>query len=441
MDSATYKTAWAAASCGRRTTGSLAPKGLISLMAALVGTGVYLNVGSGKVNIALSDPVMVVLVAVFFVRYCVTRTPVRITQSVKLSVILWYTWCTAIVLSTIVPAALGYADLRILGMAVLKTVVNGVYALFVPLALSNSILDRGKVTWMLRVWVVVAAAQVFLAWIPPVHATVYLEGRFRGLFRDPNLYSVFAAQSAALSLGLMRNHLPIERTVGLCGGILCSVGVVLSGSRTGLASLGATVLFAAVMMPRFGRSLAIAASGVAATMWYASSRFPDVQAMMSRIGRASIYAGLSARSDTWASVLAAIQYSPLWGVGRDHYVAWKQSIGISSQAIAHNTYLGVIAETGVLGALPFMLLFVGMPTVVILNVLRRREARRDAVLASVALALPAFWAGGMGISIENYRAGWLLTGVLMGLAQTSWVPLPARSGACGSESGRLACHE
>lgn len=396
-------------------------------MAATVGTGVYAAMGASKVNLSVSDPTMLALIALVLAQSSVRRRGLCITQMTKWLSILWYAWCTAIALSSIVPAVLGYADIRILGMAIVKAAVNAGYALSIPLALSSPVVRREGIVDMLRVWVIVAATQVFLAWVPAARGIVYMENRFQGLFRDPNLYAVFAAQSAALSLGFMLRPSWLDRIVGMCCGVACAIGIVSSGSRTGVAAFVATLVVATVMIPRFRKVIAVASVGLGLVVWGWLPRFVDVQGMLQRIGRASFSSGLSARGDTWESVFMAIRYSPFWGVGRDHFVAWKLSVGLISRTIPHNTYLGVIAETGVFGALLFLLIFVGVPGLAVFSALRRRLFRDDAMLAAVALTLPAFWAGGLGLNIENYRAGWLLTGVLIALVYSGRASVSGRS--------------
>ncbi len=393
---------------------------LLIITATLVGTGVYVAVGGTKVNFALSDPFAAALVAIIIVRCGLKRIALRTGRLVTLALVLSYAWSTAIALSAIVPLVHGYADLSSLLLALLKAGVSAVYLLLVPLAASNSLVDRHGIRMAIRAWVVAAAAQVLLTWIPGVQSVVYFGGRFQGLFRDPNLYAVFASQSAVIALGMTLQDNWGDRAIGAVATALCTAGVVLSGSRTGAAAYVATLAIAVLSIPRLRRAIIPALVGLAFLLRRSVVRLSDEGTLL-RIGRASFSAGLADRVTTWESAFAAIRRSPIWGVGRDHFVAWKQSVGISSNTIPHSTYLGMIAETGVLGAFVFTLLFVGVPVLVLCNARRQGRLRRDMWFSAVSLALPAFWAGGVGLNIENYRAGWMLVGVMMALADTEVV--------------------
>ncbi len=153
--------------------------------------------------------------------------------------------------------------------------------------------------------------------------------------------------------------------------ILCS-GIVLSASRGGFLSLAAVVFFLAMisaggrkaadgneksLKKRFAATAVLLVVMAAGAMFLTSSddlmqRFSNIQAE-TEIGETPDQK--FSRSELWQNTSKMIKDHPILGVGLGAYQfvypRYDQSSGILRAEQAHNDYLHIIAETGIVGLL------------------------------------------------------------------------------------------
>ena len=175
------------------------------------------------------------------------------------------------------------------------------------------------------------------------------------------------------------------------------LGIALSGTRT--ASVGAAVglLYGLATLTR----LRLAAR-VAAVMLLAAALFvllPIVQPLTSfqRLGTTGtevVHGDLNERTELWADGLQAFQQAPVLGVGTDMY---RSVSGLDK--VAHNTYISVLVEEGLIG----LVLFVAILWIVFRQV--RRLPRWDRHFWLTTLIVLAI--GASTLTWEQRKTTWL----------------------------------
>lgn len=239
-------------------------------------------------------------------------------------------------------------------------------------------------------------------------------GRLQGPAGDPNFYGQFLAVGFALGLAVL---LWERRLVVQVFAIAITVGTFVAIIRTeSRGTLIAVVAIGLLHLVQSRRAIRIALTLVAiATVVFVTA---DVESdMLERLSRAP--ASVTEALDTGApedtavggrvsEAIAATQMTldnPVLGVGignyRYRYLDYSSDIGIDGRAEerdAHNRHLEVAAESGLLGAMAWVLLVLAA-AVLALTSLRVRTAPRDVRLAAQG------WAGVL--------VGWLITSVFL----------------------------
>ncbi len=186
--------------------------------------------------------------------------------------------------------------------------------------------------------------------------------RFTGAEGDPNQLAaellpaiVFAAALAA------DRRRPIERGVLLAATAVLIAGLAASESRGGLVAAGAVLLLAPLLYSeRRRRSIALVLVVLAACgAWLAAS--PAVRHRVANISN-----GGDGRSTLWLVALRIAEQHPLAGVGINNfrvvapnYVFRPGPLRFVEQVtdqphVVHNTYLELLAETGIVGLALFL---------------------------------------------------------------------------------------
>ena len=188
---------------------------------------------------------------------------------------------------------------------------------------------------------------------------------------NPNPFGQVLAAAAVLAfyLALSASHRPARVLAGAIA-LLCVAGVVYTQSRAALIALLVAALLIAVLR---GVRLRVLAVAVVAAIAVGTLLLPA--ALQQRVGALGQMFGSDAASFQDTSLrgrtsenLAGLHMwrdNPLLGVGPDNfeiqYQRYSALIGIDprpEQRGAHNLYLESLAETGVVGALTFVAVFV-----------------------------------------------------------------------------------
>jgi putative inorganic carbon (hco3(-)) transporter len=249
--------------------------------------------------------------------------------------------------------------------------------------------------------------------------------RLAGPIGEKNRYAQIL--TVLVPLGLFRmwgERRRILQVAALVATGFIGVGIVLSFSRG--AALGLAALVGLMIILRYIRpvqvvALALAGLALLATQPTYFERLTTIQAVAGATGtrgEAAVEDG-SIRKRANEMIAAALVFAdhPVIGVGRGlfpvYYGVYGDEVGLIQDAEArqaHNLFLGILAETGILGFTAFMAIF--SATLFDLARVRRRWLARAPAVADMAtaygLAIVAYLTTGMFLHLAYERYLWVL---------------------------------
>jgi O-antigen ligase len=191
-----------------------------------------------------------------------------------------------------------------------------------------------------------------------------IQGRFTGGGGDPNVQAAGFVATMFLIVGLLSVHRRRAVRVGLLLAFaLVTVGFLATQSRGGLLALAAGTIAALVISPRHRRRILAMVAIVCVTVGAFAASHPGALQRITDLG-----GGTSGRNDLWRVGWQVFTGHPLVGVGignfqvvEAHYVLGAGSISRIAYLtdvpyFVHNTYLQLLAESGIIGLLGFLLL-------------------------------------------------------------------------------------
>jgi O-antigen ligase len=312
-------------------------------------------------------------------------------------------------------------------------------AVLVPIAYT-AIRDRRDAVRILATLVggaTVAAVSAVLA-APGPESAVY--GRATGTIGDPNELAAALVVGLALATAFAVNrHIRGSlRAVSAGSATLCLLGILLSLSRGGLLGVGAGLLIAVLVGGRWRRRVlavcgAVAVLGVGYFAFLAS--LPARERVLNVSG-----GGGTGRLDLWTVGLRMIGAHPVRGVGSGqfanssvHYllqpgVIERGDFILSTPKVAHNTYLNIVSELGLVGGALFLLILVLCVSSLWLAISRVRrdgDERLEILLRGLLVGMGGYFVTLMFIS-ENYaKLLWIL--LALGPTLLAVVSVPPRS--------------
>lgn len=232
---------------------------------------------------------------------------------------------------------------------------------------------------------------------------IWPRGAF-GPFINRNHFAGFLEMAAGIiGARIVSRTLQRERLVlYVCYLIIVCSGLILSASRGGYLSLIAVILFLAMITLSPRNEKAEAEPGRRATqlrlvvalillvvMSFGAMFLTGSDELMKRFGKVQAQLNIDDladerfnRQDLWQTTLKIIKDHPLLGTGfgayQFVYPRYDQSSGLLRVEQAHNDYLQLIADTGLVGAL-VMLAFVGLLFARGVAALQTRDALQRAI--------------------------------------------------------------
>jgi hypothetical protein len=236
--------------------------------------------------------------------------------------------------------------------------------------------------------------------------------RFAAGGADPNDLAMVLALALPMAWYLgMTYHRPLLQWV--CRGYLpvAVIAVGLSGSRGGMAATTVALLIVPLSMTRLspGRLatsiVMLALAGTLAVVYVPETLIERI----STIGTELEGGRVGGRGKLWRAGLEAYVAKPVFGYGTGHYKSAITPILGGASQVAHNSYISVLVEQGIVGFLLYMTML-AMVAVALLK-LRTLDRRFALVLLATlgAAMLPLTW--------EDRRAVWVILAVLAGFAQ------------------------
>ena len=276
-----------------------------------------------------------------------------------------------------------------------------------------------------------AAAAYGLA-SPPTDTAYYDVERVAGTLGDPNELAAVLVPGVVLAgaLAVVLKRQPLVRLGAALAGLICAGGIFLSLSRGGLIALCVALVVSVVVAGRWRAQALVlmtclAMGGLFYFTWIASD---------SQVGRVTQIEGGTGRSDLWSIGVRMVQDKPATGVGLGnfeissvHYllepgVVRRDEFIVDTPKAAHNTYLHMFAELGLVGGALFLSI-IGFALLCVLRAARefaRMDERGMELLARALLvALVGILTADFFISEQFSKQLWLLLGLgpaLLGVA-------------------------
>jgi O-antigen ligase len=298
--------------------------------------------------------------------------------------------------------------------------------------------------------VVAGAVVATLYGLANMSSAVYA-GRLTGAGLDPNELASVLVAGVALSAALWVN---LRRSPGLqlaaagAGGF-CLLGIFMTVSRGGMLALAAVIVAGVVFAGRWRMKVLAAGALILAVSFVYFNVIASDEARerisSSTQGESRVPDG---RTTIWELGVRMSKANPVTGVGAGNFpnsakdyllepgaLTRSDQILRSSPQVAHNTYLGVLAELGIVGLTLFLTVIVFSLACCLRaanNFLARGDPGGEALARAFGIALVGTLAADFFISQELNKQLWLMLGFGPALLQIS------RSGgeAAGSESAR-----
>jgi O-antigen ligase len=305
-----------------------------------------------------------------------------------------------------------------------QDVTRYILSAFLFVIVFTAIRERRHVEWLIGAFVVSALLSAAYGLVTPPDPTLGEADRLAGTLGDSNALAAVLVAGVVLSLALAyeMKRKPLVRA-GLIGvAALCLLCNFLTLSRGGLIALGVALLAAIVFGGRW-RFAAVAMAGVvvvAAFVFFAFAATPEQTARVTSFG------GGSGRTDLWTVGWRMVEAHPLTGVGAGnfqpesiHYLIapgalHRTDLILNKQHVAHNTYLQVLSELGIVALVPFLIIL-GFSLWSMLAAARRFNENGDPGMEMVARAtlvgLTGILAADFFVSGQFSKQLWLLLGL------------------------------
>lgn len=312
----------------------------------------------------------------------------------------------------------------------------------------TAVQNRSQAGWVLGAFIAGAAATSVYGLVLRPAPEPEEALRFTSTIEDPNVLAAALVAGLTLALGAL---LALRRSPGLRlaaagAAALCLVTFLLTGSRGGLVALGVALVSAVVLAGRWRVQAAAMALVVvlSAAVYVAAYAPPQIRDRIAETTKGETRA-IEGRTTIWEVGWRMVEDNPVAGVGvgsfqpaSAHYVlepgeAPRSDLVVDRPPVAHNTYLHVLAELGVIGAALFLGI-IGFSLRCAARAVRGfREAgdfRMEIIARALIVAVAGVLAADFFISEQFSKNLWLLLGLcpsLLAIAQST----PGRSAGSG----------
>ena len=301
--------------------------------------------------------------------------------------------------------------------AAYRLALNGVLLLIVYTAVRT----ERDATRVLIAFVVAATAATLVGMLSGATTPLGGEARLSGEFENANQLASTLVATFVLALGLafVAGRSPALRLVALVAAAFSLFGILLTVSRGGLVALGVAVVAAIVFSGRWRPRIAVLSAVVAfsAVVYYAALAPPAARERVSELE------GGTGRQDIWKVAWRMVEDEPVRGVGAGnfetssiHYLLVPGTLRrsdfiVDTQKVAHNAYLGTLAELGVVGLglfLAVILALLGCTVQAIREFQRNGNPRMEILTRALLVALVGLLAA-LFFSSDLYKKQlWLL---------------------------------
>ena len=324
--------------------------------------------------------------------------------------LLFLAWCCASLLWAEMPSA-GVDNLYRYALNILLFVVA-----------YTAIGTRQHVVWVVTGFLVGAMISAFFGILFPAPPESPDDiARLSGAGVEANELAAMLVASMALAAAVAAGwrRAPMVRLAALAVIGFCVFGVILSFSRGGLVALAAALLAAVLLggrwRPAAAVMLLVVAIGVSGYLAYVASPLERE--------RVTTAQGGTGRADIWAVGWRMVQSSPTNGIGVGQFpvssihfllapgALLRDEFIVDEPKVAHNIYLEVLAELGVVGLVMFVsiLLFSLSSAIRAARAFERAgDLKMEVIARGVAVAVVALLAADFFASEQFSKQLWLL---------------------------------
>ncbi len=276
-----------------------------------------------------------------------------------------------------------------------------------------------------------AAAAVYGMISPPAAPADTAEGaRLSNPFLDPNELASFLVAGGALSIGVAQfaKRSPGLRMTAYGAGALCLVGILLSASRGGLVAVGMALVAAVLFSGRWRARMGILAGTVAlvAVFYFAALAPQHAKERILDPNPTGSTRGTEGRRTIWQIGWRLVKANPVRGVGSGNFITstrhyllqpgtvFRSDEIIGAPKVAHNTYLQIQGELGIIGLTLYMIIIAFSLRSTLLaarNFARRGDDALEALARTLAIAVIGLLAANFFISQPFDKQLWLLLGL------------------------------
>ncbi len=312
---------------------------------------------------------------------------------------------------------------------------------------------RRDVAWVVGAFVAGAAvAAAYGLAVPPASTGSTDIARLGGTVGDPNAFAavLVAGLPLAIALAAGRRWSPGLRALGAAGATLSVAGIAFSLSRGGFVALIVVLVMGLVFAGRWrAKLLLVVALIVLATGGYLLA----TPAALQRVTSSNAGTG---RTDLWTVGLRMVADRPVLGVGAGNFADAsiryllrpgrlpRSDLIANTPKVAHNTYLEVLVDLGLVGALMFgglivLTLTCGMRAVRIFA--RQRDGPMEMLARGWLIGMAGLLAADTFLSAEFDKQLWLLLALgpaLLAVARGSSGGAAVAHAHLGPPSRRLA---
>jgi len=276
--------------------------------------------------------------------------------------------------------------------------------------------------------------------------------RATGTVGDPNLLAsvlvVGIVMAGAVALDSVRSA---AARLCSCGAmVLCMAALIATASRGGVVALSAALIASVIFAgPRYRAAAAVIATSIAVIL-IGFFAFVASQAQVDRITTAD---GGSGRTDIWKVGWRMFEANPVHGVGEGnfqatsiHYVLAKPgaidrvTFFVDEPTVAHNLYLEILAEIGVVGLAGFLAIVV-LSIASAANGARRFDRLEEPGLSMIARAVIVGLAGTLAadffLSAQLSKQLWILLALGPAMQYVA-IRMEGRRSPAGAQSGNAA---
>lgn len=293
----------------------------------------------------------------------------------------------------------------------------------------TAIRTREQATMVVGGFVAGAATAAIYGLVFATQQRVGYGGRITGAGLDPNELASVLVAGIALSIGVAAclKHRPGLRIATLTGGGFCFLATLLTGSRGGIVAM-ACMLIAAIFLAGRWRARILVAGAVAAVVgvYYIAALAPaEIRERIASSGSGQSRE-MEGRTTLWEIADRMISAHPLNGVGAGnfevsskHYLLqpgaiYRSDVVIREPQVAHNTYLHITAELGVIGLALFGTILVFSVACAVRagkNFRERGDPSGEALAQCIAVAMIGVLVADTFISQQFNKQLWMLLGI------------------------------